>query len=115
MSEATRKKLTWNKREAALQCANYLLNLVPILKYHEYLNKGYPIATGVIEGACRYLVQDRMGITGAGFRLGGAIAVLKLRSLFVLGEFNEYWDFYEKQEFIRNHEAKYANPAILTP
>jgi hypothetical protein len=112
---ATRKKLTLSKREPVDKCANYLLNLAPYLKYHEYLNKGLPIATGVIEGACRHLVQDRMGITGARWSLCGAEAVLKLRSLKVSGEFDEYWNFYEKQEFIRNHEAKYANPAILTP
>jgi hypothetical protein len=111
---ATRKKLTLSKREPVDKCANYLLNLAPYIKYHEYLNKGYPIATGVIEGACRYLVQDRMGITGARWGLCGAEAVLKLRSLKVSGEFDEYWKFYEKQEFIRNHESKYANPIILT-
>ena len=62
---ATRQKLTSSKREPVDKCANDLLNLAPYLKYHEYLNKGDPIATGVIEGACRHLVQDRMGITGA--------------------------------------------------
>lgn len=82
------------------------MNLAPYLKYHEYLNKGYPIATFVLEGAGRYLVQDRMGITGARWGLCGAEAVLKLRSLKVSGEWDEYWNFYEKQAFIRNHEAK---------
>lgn len=110
---ATRKKLIPSKRESVDKCAQYLLNLAPYLKYHDYLSKGYPIATGVIEGACRHLVQDRMGITGARWSLGGAEAVLKLRSLKVSGEFDEYWKFYEKQEFIRNHEAKYANPNIF--
>ena len=110
---ATRKNLILSKREPIDKCANYLLNLAPYLQYHKYLNKGYPIATGVIEGACRYLVQDRMGITGARWSLCGAEAVLKLRSLKVSGEWDEYWKFYEKQEFIRNHESKYANPVIL--
>jgi len=112
---ATLKKITPSKRKPVDKCANYLLKLAPYLKYHDYLNKGYPIATGVIEGACRYLVQDRMGITGARWSLCGAEAVLKLRSLKISGEFDEYWNFYEKQEFIRNHESKYANPIILTP
>ena len=52
---ATRKKLTLSTRKPIDKCANYLLNLAPYLKYHEYLNKGYPIAAGVIEGACRHL------------------------------------------------------------
>ena len=46
--------------------------------YGRYLAAGYPIATGVIEGACRYLVRDRMELTGARWRLVGAEAVLKL-------------------------------------
>jgi len=112
---ATRKKLILSNRYAVDKWANYLLNLTPYLKYHDYLDKGYPIATGVIEGACRYLVQDRMGITGAGFRLCGAEAVLKLRSLKVSGEFEESWKFYEEQEFIRNYASKYANQTLLTP
>jgi hypothetical protein len=93
---ATRQKLVPKKREAVDKCANYLLNLAPYLKYHEYLNKGYPMATGIIEGACRYLGPDRMGITGARWSLSGAEAVLKLRSLKVSGEFDEYWNFYER-------------------
>ena len=83
------------------------------MRYDEYLKKGYPIATGVIEGACRYLVKDRMGITGARWCLKGAEAVLKLRSLKVSGEFEDYWKFYEIQEFTRNHYEKYAKPEFL--
>lgn len=55
-----------------------------------------------------------MGITGARWSLYGAEAILKLRSLKISGEFDEYWNFYEKQEFIRNHESQYENPSILT-
>jgi len=46
-------------------CANYLLKYSPYLRYNEYLKQGMPIATGVIEGACRHLIKDRMDITGA--------------------------------------------------
>ena len=45
-------------------CADYLLKYAPYLHYDRYLAAGYPIATGVIEGACRYLVRDRMELTG---------------------------------------------------
>ena len=107
---ATKRKFTELKRKDIDKCAGYLLNLAPYLKYHDYLRKGYPIATGVIEGACRHLVKDRMGITGARWGLKGAEAILKLRSLKVSGEFENYWEFYEQQEFIRNHIDKYAEP-----
>jgi len=55
----------------------YLLNKSPYLKYNRYLSKGFPIGTGVIVGACRHLVKDRMGITGAKWTLQGAEAVLR--------------------------------------
>ena len=54
------------------------------------LERGWPIATRVIEGACRHLVKDRMDITGARRELDGAEAVLKLRTLISNGEFAEY-------------------------
>ena len=59
---ATRRGLEGKAREAVDRCANYLLKNAGYLKYDTYLAKGFPIATGVIEGACRYLVKDRMEV-----------------------------------------------------
>ena len=82
------------------------------------LAAGYPIATGVIEGACRYLVRDRMELTGARWRLVGAEAVLKLRALRASGDFDAYWDFHEAREYERNHAQRYAErtaPPVSEP
>jgi len=73
------------------------------------LQKGYPIGTGVIEGACRYLIKDRMDITGARWGLDGAEAILKLRSINKSNDFEDYWKFHLKQEFERNYASKYQN------
>ena len=73
----------------------------------------FTIATGVIEGACRYLVKDRMEITGARWSLLGAEALLKLRSLKISGDFDDYWKFYENQQYSRNYEVLYQNPSLL--
>jgi hypothetical protein len=62
-------------------CATYLINKKSYLDYPTALANGWPIATGVIEGACRHLVKDRMDITGARWSLDGAEAILKLRTL----------------------------------
>lgn len=60
------------------------------------LAAGFPIATGVIEGACRYLVKDRMDISDARWTVAGAEAVLlRLRALRASGNFEEYWAFHE--------------------
>lgn len=94
-------------------CADYLHNNAPYLRYDEYLARGLPIATGVIEGACRHLVKDRMDVTGARWSLKGAEAVLKLRSLHASGDWDEYWLFHERSDFERNHQIHYARPERL--
>ena len=88
-------------RKPVDRCADYLLKYAPYLHYDRYLAAGYPIATGVIEGACRHLVRDRMELTGARWRLVGAESVLKLRALRASGDFDAYWDFHEAREYER--------------
>ena len=109
---ATRKKISKEKREPVDKCATYLLNKSPYLKYNRYLSKGFPIGTGVIEGACRHLVKDRMEITGAKWTLQGAEAVLRLRALRSSKDFDEYWTFHEDYEYKRNHQAFYAGDFV---
>ncbi len=53
------------ERAGAGECARYLDNKNDHLDYATALQKGWPIATGIIEGACRHIVKDRMDITGA--------------------------------------------------
>lgn len=105
---ATTPGLSGKQREPLEQCLTYLANHTRYLNYPHYLARGYPIATGVIEGACRYLVKDRMEITGARWGLPGGEAVLKLRALYLNGDFDAYWDFHEQQEYQRNHAAKFS-------
>lgn len=100
---ATRQNLTDEKRKAADKCANYLLKNKNRLAFNEALQQGWPIATGVIEGACRYLVKDRMDITGARWSLKGAEAVLRLRALHAHDEIDQYMEFHQQQELIRNY------------
>jgi Uncharacterised protein family (UPF0236) len=105
---ATLRGLGPVERKAADTAADYLLNHTAYLRYHEYLAAGLPIATGVIEGACRHLVKDRMELTGARWSLAGAEAVLRLRALRSSADFDDYWRFHEAQEYQRNHAALYA-------
>lgn len=107
---ATNRGLPVKERKALDTCAQYLLNHTWMLRYHEYLAAGFPIATGVIEGACRHLVKDRMDITGARWSLDGAEAVLKLRALRSSGDLEAYWRFHERQKWERNYASSYAQP-----
>ena len=73
---------------------------------------GWPIATGVIEGACRHLVKDRMDITGARWGLTGAETLLKLRAVRSNGDFEQYWDYHLSQEQRRVHQSLYADNLV---
>jgi len=117
VAAAIRRKATCLGLEPSVRanadtCADYLLAKAPYLGYADALQKGWPIATGVIEGACRHLVKDRMDITGARWGLDGAEAVLKLRALRSNGDFPSYWAFHLAQERRRVHESRYANGVI---
>ena len=109
---ATLRGLSAKAREPVDVCARYLSNHSPYLRYDCYLAKGLPIATGVIEGACRHLVKDRMAVTGARWSLDGADAVLRLRALRSSHDFDEYWAFHEACEYRRNHQALYAADTV---
>jgi hypothetical protein len=109
---ATLQGLSFEVRKPVDKCATYLLNHTPYLHYDSYLAQGLPVATGVIEGACRHLVKDRMAVTGARWSLMGAEAVLKLRALRSSQDFEEYWSFHENCEYERNHKNLYAGGKI---
>lgn len=111
---ATIAGLTPTRRTGIDTCARYLVNKARYLDYPTALAAGWPIATGVIEGACRYLVKDRMDITGARWGLTGAEAVLKLRALHANGDFDEYWRYHLTQEQHRVHHTRYLNTIIPT-
>jgi hypothetical protein len=112
---ATRRGLSAKQRESVESCACYLNNHREMLRYDQYLAAGYPIASGIIEGACRYLVKDRMDITGARWSLKGAEAVLRLRSLLASGDFDEYWEYHLEQEYQRNHADHYLDGQAPKP
>jgi hypothetical protein len=109
---ATKAGLEPGRRAGADTCATYLTNKRAYLNYPTALTKGWPIATGVIEGACRHLVKDRMDLTGARWGLHGAEAILKLRALRSNGDFNDYWRYHLDQEHQRVHQSRYLNNAI---
>jgi hypothetical protein len=109
---ATRAGLSPTQRTGADQCAGYLTRKARHLDYPTALERGWPIATGVIEGACRHLVKDRMDLTGARWGLDGAETVLKLRALQANGDFDDYWSFHTEMERRRLHESRYANGVI---
>ena len=93
------------KHREAAGIAAYLDAKAPYLDYPTALASGWPIGTGVIEGACRHLVKDRMDITGARWTVTTAEAILQLRALHANGDFGAYWAYHLQRERERNHPA----------
>lgn len=112
---ATTRDLEEAKLKPVRACLRYLRGARHYLGYDTALAAGLPIATGVIEGACRYLVKDRMEKTGARWSLAGAEAILRLRALRASGDFDRYWALHLDREHGRQHRARYANGAPPLP
>ena len=101
---ATTKTLSARENKSVNKALCYLRRNAPFLDYPTYLALGLPIATGLIEGACRHLIQDRLGITGAKWGLEGAEAMLRLRALHSSGDWDEYWRYHLAKERQRNYQ-----------
>jgi hypothetical protein len=100
-AEADAAGLEGSRRSGADACVRYLGNKREFLRYDQALDAGWPIATGVIEGACRHLIADRLNLGGARWGLDGAEAILTLRAVISNGDFEEYWQFHLKCEHQR--------------
>lgn len=92
--EGKTRALKGPKKKKLQQLCQYLHKNRERMRYHEYLRAGYPIASGVIEGACRHLIKDRMERAGMHWTLRGAQAMLDLRSIFISGQWQAYQQFH---------------------
>ena len=108
---ATKRGLSAKDRKPIDTAANYLLKRKDMMPYGELLALGAPIASGVIEGTCRSLVNDRLDLTGARWSVQGAEAVLRLRAIIRSGDWDEYWAFHTRAEYAANHAPAYARCA----
>jgi hypothetical protein len=100
-ADADAAGLEGNQRTRVAACVRYLNGKHEFLHYDQALEAGWPIATGVIEGACRHLIADRLSVGGARWGLDGAEAVLTLRAVISNGDFEEYWRFHLEREHQR--------------
>src|SRR5438105_14209324 len=79
------------------------------MHYAEYLRAGYPIASGVIEGACRHLIKDRMERAGMHWTLAGAQAMLDLRSVWIGGQ----WQAFQEERLERETERLHPHRKLI--
>jgi len=106
---ATKRGLPAKKRKKLAQICNYLDHNRHRMRYDEYLAAGYPIASGVIEGACRHVVKDRMERSGMRWTIDGAQAMLDLRSTSV----NAQWSTFQVHRINSETQRLYPEPRLL--
>jgi len=88
----TKHGLTAAKAKSLDSVIGYLENNREQMRYDEYLAAGYPIGSGVAEGACRHVVKDRMERSGMRWTLEGAQAMLHLRTIYLNGDWDKFID-----------------------
>jgi hypothetical protein len=91
--KATRQGLTGAKNKALRALCAFLEKNKHRMRYDEYLRLGCPVATGVIEGACRHVIKDRMERAGMRWKVPGAQAMLNLRTIRTNGDWTAFQDF----------------------
>jgi hypothetical protein len=106
---AQERGLSSVKKKALGKICSYLYKNRQRMRYDEYLREGYPIASGVIEGACRHLIKDRMERAGMHWTLAGAQAMLDLRSLWIGG----YWQEFQQDRIERETERLYRHRDLV--
>jgi hypothetical protein len=106
-AEADAAGLAGTQRAGIDACVRHLTSKDQYLRYDRALAAGWPIATGVIEGACRHLIGDRLDITGARWGLEGAEAILTPRAVIANGDFEDYWRYHLTQQ----HQRLYPGTA----
>lgn len=89
------------QRQAVQRTVGYYRRNRPSMHYDAYLARGWPIGTGVVEGACRHLVKDRMEQSGMRGTKGGAQGVLDLRAVRLNDHWEAYWQVHRHQHHLR--------------
>jgi hypothetical protein len=95
---AKKRNLKKNQLQKLEEHLGYFENNRDRMKYDEYLEQGYPIGSGVVEGACRNLVKDRMERTGMRWCVDGAQAILDLRAVYLNDDWNAFQHYMIRRE-----------------
>jgi hypothetical protein len=107
--KGTKQGLSGAKAKRLKVICGYLEKNAVRMRYDAYLTKGYPIASGVIEGACRHYVKDRMERAGMHWTKEGAQAMLDVRSEYLNGD----WEAFQQYRIERERERLYPQRQLL--
>ena len=112
-SQANQPKMNTTKRTHLLKTANYFERNLPFMNYPVYLSKGWPIASGVIEGACRHFVKDRCELSGMRWLQSGAENLLRLRAVSENDDWEDYHLYRKQQRHLRLYGTRIVCPVPI--
>ena len=101
------------QRKQLEKTAHYFERNLPYMDYPTYLAKGWPIASGVIEGACRHFVKDRCELSGMRWTQPGAESLLHLRAIAENGDWDAYHTFRKAQRHARLYGKSTPAPTTI--
>jgi hypothetical protein len=104
------KQYTATQRAQLEKTATYFQRNLPYMAYDTYLERGWPIASGVIEGACRHFVKDRCELSGMRWTQTGAENLFRLRAVAENGDWDDYHLFRKRQRHTRLYHQPYPEP-----
>ena len=105
----TKHELTDAKRYDLNQVIGYLERNRKHMRYEICLAKGYPVGSGVIEGACRNLINDRLELTGMSWSLRGAESIMRLRAVHINKDWEAFWKHRRRSERLRLYGTEGSN------
>jgi hypothetical protein len=104
---ASQRNLQGEALKAVTTTCNYFENNAARMRYDAYLRAGYPIASGVIEGACRHIIKDRMEQGGMRWTLAGAQAMLDVRAVCASSAWDDFGVWRQAEATQRTHPHRY--------
>ena len=113
--KATQAGLKGAKKQRLRKACAYMKKNEHRMKYDEYLKAGYPVAPGVIEGACRHVIKDRMERAGMRWKIPGAQAMLELRTIKTNGDWEAFQKFRIEEETKRLYPNRQAIQGVPWP
>jgi hypothetical protein len=109
-AEVADRPLPAARQQAVATTLRYYRANAPFMRYDQYLARGWPIGTGVVEGACGHLVKDRMEQAGMRWTKDGAHAILDLRAIRLCGHWDSYWAFHRQRQHARLYGSSATPP-----
>ena len=112
--KATREKFSRKQQIELEKVLGYFINNAERMDYAQYLAAGYPIASGIIEGACRTVIKDRMERSGMRWVFAGAHAMMNLRAIGLSGLWDEFLQHRIEKERFRLYPGVAANDDTMS-